>query len=75
MRLTKVAIGRGCHQAALKEACGMMIHKPGKDDYTPLKANRSITLLSCMGTVVKIVLTELLSTEAETTGRLSDGQI
>ena len=38
----------------------MVIRKPGKDDYTKLKAYRSISLLSCMGKVVENVAAELL---------------
>jgi len=43
----------------------VVIHKPSKDNYTQLKAYRSISLLSCMGKVVKKVAAELLSEEAE----------
>jgi hypothetical protein len=52
----------------------VVIRKPGKDDYTKLKAYRSISLLSCMGKVVEKVAAELLSEEAEKRGLLSDGQ-
>jgi len=52
----------------------VVIHKPGKDDYTKHKANRSISLLSCIGKVVKKVVADLLSEEAERRRLLSDGQ-
>ena len=57
-----------------KGASGVVIRKPDKDDYTKLKAYRSISLLSCMGQVVEIVAAELLSEEAEIRGLLCDGQ-
>jgi len=55
-------------------ASGVVIPKPGKDDYTTLQAYHSISLLSCMGKVVKNVAAELLSEDAERRGLLSDGQ-
>ena len=65
MRLTKAAIRTGRHPAVWKLVSGVVIRKPGKDDYTQLKAYRSILLLSCMGKVVENVVAELLSEEAE----------
>jgi len=53
---------------------GVVIRKPGKDDYTKLKAYHSISLLSCMGKVVQKVATELRSDEAKRWGLLRDGQ-
>jgi len=60
MMLTKAAVRTGKHPAVWKRASSMVNHKPGKDDYTQLKACRSISLLSCMGKVVEKVVTELL---------------
>jgi len=74
VRLTRAAIRMGRHPAVWKRASGVVIRKPGKDDYTKLKAFRSISLLSCMGKVVEKVVAELLSEEAERRGLLSDGQ-
>jgi len=74
VRLTRAAIRTGRHPAVWKRASGVVIRKPGKDDYTQLKAYRSISLLSCMGKVVEKVVAELLSEEAERRGLLSDGQ-
>ena len=65
VRLRRAAIRMGRHPAVLKRASGMVIRKPGKDDYTQLKAYRSISLLSCMVKVVEQVVAELLSEEAE----------
>jgi len=74
VRLTKAAIRTGRHPSVWKRASGVVIRKPGKDDYMQLKAYRSISLLSCMGKVVEKVLAELLSDEAERRGLLSDRQ-
>jgi len=63
--LTRAAIRTGRHPAVWKRASGVVIRKPGKDDYMKLKAYRSISLLSCMGNVVEKVATELLSEEAK----------
>jgi len=53
VRLTKAAIRTGRHPAVWKWASGEVIRKPGKDDYTQLKAYCSILLLSCRGKVVE----------------------
>jgi len=74
VRLTKAAIRTGRHPSVWKRASGVVTRKPGKDDYTQLTAYRSISLLSCMGKVVKRVVAELLSDEAERRGLRSDGQ-
>ena len=60
VRLTRAAVHTGRHPLLWKRASGMVIRKPSKDDYTQLKAYRSISLLSCVGTVVERVVTELL---------------
>jgi len=64
----------GRHPVVWKRASGVVIRKPGKDDYTKLKAYRLISLLSCMGKGVEKVAVELLSEEAERKGLLSDRQ-
>jgi len=74
VRLPKAAIRTGRHPAVWKRASGVVILKPGKDDYMQLKAYRSISLLSCMGKVVEKAVAELLSEETERRGLLSDGQ-
>jgi len=52
VRLMKAANPLGTHPAVWKRASGVVIRKPGKHEYTQLKAYRSILLLSCMGKVV-----------------------
>jgi hypothetical protein len=60
MGLTKAAIGMGIHRSVWMRTRGVAIRKPGKDDYTQLNAYHSISLLSCMGKVVKTLVAELL---------------
>jgi hypothetical protein len=74
VRLTKAAILTRRHPAVWMRASGVVIRKPGQDDYTQLNAYRSISLLSCIEKVVEKVVAELLSEEAEGRGLLSDGQ-
>jgi len=52
-------IPTGRHPAVWKRATGVVICKPGKDDYTTLKAYRCISLLSCTGKEVDEVVVEL----------------
>jgi hypothetical protein len=74
VRLTNAAIRTGRHPSVWKRASGVVIPKPGKDDYTKLKAYHSISLLSLMGKVVEKVVAELLSDDLKRRGILSDGQ-
>jgi len=74
LKLTKAAIRSGRHPVVLKRPTRVVIRKPGKDDFTQLEANRSISLLSCLGKLVDKVVADLLSEEAERRGLLSDGQ-
>jgi len=74
VRLTRAAIRTGRHPVVWKWASGVVICKPGKDDYTKLKSYHSISLLSCMGKVVEKVAAELLSEEAKRRRLLSDGK-
>jgi len=59
-----VDIHSGRHPAVCKQATGVVIRKPGKDDYTQLMTYRSISRLRCMGQVVENVAAELMSEEA-----------
>jgi hypothetical protein len=52
----------------------MVIRKPFNDDYSMLKAYRSISLPSCIGKVVQKIAAELLSEEAERRELLSAGK-
>jgi len=46
LRPTKAAVRMGRHPAVCKHARGVVIRKPGKEDYTKLKLYRIITLHS-----------------------------
>ena len=72
--LTKAAVRTARHPDVWKRASGMVIRKPGKEDYTKLKSYRTISLLSCVGKLVEKLVAELLSDEAERRALLSDGQ-
>jgi len=74
MRLMRAAMRAGRHPMVRKQASGMVICKPGRDNYRSLKAYRSMSLLSCMGKVVEKVATELLSEQGKSRGRLRHGQ-
>jgi len=74
VRLTRAAILTRRHPAVRKRPSGVVIRKPGKDDYQKLKAYRSISLHSCMGKVVEEVAAEQLLEEDDRRGLLSDGQ-
>jgi len=52
----------------------VVICKPGKDYYTKLKTYCSISLHSCIGTVVETVFGWLLPEEAGRRGQLGDGK-
>jgi len=74
MRLMKTTDRTGRHPVVWKWASGVVIRKLCIDDYTQLKAYRSISLLSCMGKVVEKVVAGMLSDEAERRGLLSNGK-
>jgi len=73
MGLTQAAIRIGRHPAVWNWASREVFRKLGKDDYTKLKAYRSISLLSWVGEVVEEVVAELLSDYGERRGLLIDG--
>jgi hypothetical protein len=74
VRQTKAVIATGRDPSVWNWTSGVVIRKPGKDDYPQLKAYCSIALLSCLGKVVEKLVAELLSDEPERSGLLSDGQ-
>jgi len=61
VELAKSAVQTGRHPAVWNQASGVVIRKPGKDNYMKPKAYRSISLLSCMGKVIEKVVAELLA--------------
>ena len=74
MKLANAVARSGQHPAVWNQASGVVICKSGKDDYTKLKADLSISLLSCLGNIVEKVVAELLTEEGERRGQPSDGQ-
>jgi len=74
VKLAKADVRTGQHPAVWKQASGVVIRQPGKEDYTNLKAYRSTSLLSCLGKVVEKVVVERLAEEAGRRGLLSDGE-
>jgi len=72
--LTKAAIHTGRHPLVWKQTRRVVIRKPGKYDYTKVKAHHCISLLSCMWKAVEKVVAEILSEEAQWQEVLSGGQ-
>ena len=62
------------HCQIWKSARGVVIPKPGKDDYSLCKSYRVISLPSCLGKVLERVVAGLLETQAHAGGRLHDRQ-
>jgi hypothetical protein len=54
--LIKTCIARGIHPNHWKVAKGVVLRKPGKPDYTKVKAYRVIALLNCIGKVAEKVV-------------------
>jgi len=74
MEIAKAVVRTGLHTMVWKWASGVVICKPGLDDYTNLKAYSFIAQLSCIGKVVEKVVAELLAKEAGIRELLSNGQ-
>jgi hypothetical protein len=72
--LVKAAIRTGRLPAVWMRASGVVIRKPGKDNYMKLKAYHTISLLSCMGKVIAKLVAELPAEEAEARGLQTTGQ-
>ena len=72
--LIRTHIRLGVHPARWKLARGVIIPKPGKDDYSVAKAYRCISLLNCLGKMVEKVVANLISDHCETRGGFHPGQ-
>ena len=72
--LVRAHIRLGFHPENWKTARGIIIPKPGKDDYSQAKAYRVISLLDCLGKVVEKTVAYILSNQCERTGALNPGQ-
>lgn len=73
MRLTRVAIRPGSNPAVWNWSSSTVIHTPGKDDNSILKAYGSISRLSWRRKVVEIVAAGMLTKEAKVTLLLHNG--
>jgi hypothetical protein len=49
------------HPGAWKTAKDVLLRKPGKPNYTQVKAWRMISLLSCLGKVIKKLAADLIA--------------
>ena len=59
--LIRAHIHPAIHPDHWELAIGIIIPKPGKDDYTAAKAYRYISLLKCLGKIVEKVAADLIS--------------
>ena len=73
-RLMTECIRAGVHCQIWKGAKGVVIPKPGKEDYSLCKSYRVISLLSCLGKVLERVAAGLLEIQAQSTGATHGGQ-
>jgi hypothetical protein len=64
----------GLHPRMWKCATGVVIAKPGKDDYSKVKSYRVICLLSCRGKYLECIITDGISAQLEANGGLHWGQ-
>ena len=62
------------HPARWKLAKGVIIPKPGKDDYAAAKSYRCIALLNCLGKMVEKVAAYLISEHCEASRGFHPGQ-
>ena len=72
--LIRAHIHLGTHPARWKLARGVIIPKPGKDDYGVAKAYWCISLLNCIGKMVEKVAADLISEHCEATQGFHPGQ-
>jgi hypothetical protein len=72
--LVKTCIARGIHPDHWKVAKGVVLRKPGKPDYSKVKAYRVIALLNCIGKVAEKVVASKLSDIVEHRDLLHAGQ-
>jgi ribonuclease HI len=74
VRLVRSAIRLGYHPKEWKTVTGVVIPKPGKDDYHLAKAYRVIALENCLGKVVEKVVATVIADKCEREELLHDGQ-
>jgi ribonuclease HI/exonuclease III len=74
-RAYKALFDAGCHPRQWKQAIGIVLAKPNKENYSLPKSYRIIALLNCLGKVLEKVLATRLSYLANTTSLLHPSQI
>ena len=75
LKVYSLLIARGHHPRCWRRAIGVTLSKPGKPDYTILKAYRVISLLNCLGKVTERILAKRLGVMAETGPLLHNSQL
>lgn len=69
------AIRLGYQPKRWKKACGILLEKGGRRDFSLVKSYRVISLLNCLGKVVEKVVAGLLSEHCEKFSKLHQGQM
>ena len=75
VELIHACIRTGIHPQAWKTAKGVVLKKPGKPDYSNVKAYRVICLLNCLGKVLEKVVATMISKTCEERQLLHNGQM
>lgn len=70
----QAAFKTGHHPFVWRQARGVVIPKPGKDDYSKAKSFRTISLLNVMGKVLERVVADFLNDHMESRGGFHPGQ-
>lgn len=70
----QAAIKTGYHPAIWRKARGVIIPKPGKNDYSKAKSFRTISLLNVMGKILERVVADFLNKHMEGRGGFHPGQ-
>jgi hypothetical protein len=65
----------GYHPKVWREAKGVVIPKPGKDDYSKAKSYRTISLLNVMGKILEKVVADCLNDHMEKRGGFHPGRL
>jgi len=73
-RLFQACLDQGVQPDHFKNACTVMLKKPGKSDYTNPSAYRPIALLNTLGKVLEAVISNRIKFIAETHDLLPDTQ-
>jgi len=72
--LVRACIELGHHPESWKTAKGVVIPKPGKPDYTQVRAHRVISLLDSISKLVERTAAHLIADHLERRNKLHDGQ-